>query len=103
MLALVVYVPEDHLDAVKNAMFQAGGGKIGNYDSCAWQVLGSGQFRPLKGSDPYLGKHGQVERVPEFRVELVCEDAVIQDVIAAMKAAHPYETPAFLVFESKFQ
>ena len=97
MLSLIVYIPESHLEEVKNAMFQAGAGKMGNYDSCAWQAKGEGQFRPLENSNPYLGTQGTIEKVPEWKVELVCEDALIHQVIAAMKAAHPYETPAYLV------
>ena len=77
MYKLCVYVPEEHCEAVKRALFEAGAGKIGDYDSCAWQTKGEGQFRPLKGSDPYIGQEGSVERVPEYKVELVCADQYI--------------------------
>ena len=96
MLKLSFYVPESHLDEVKTAVFAAGGG---NYDSCCWQTAGQGQFRALEGSDPYLGQQGQVEVLAEFKVELVCEDNLIGDVLAALKAAHPYEEPAFDVVQ----
>ncbi|MAM71789.1 MAG: NGG1p interacting factor NIF3 [Gammaproteobacteria bacterium] len=99
MLKLSFYVPESHLDEVKTAVFAAGGGRIGNYDSCCWQTAGQGQFRALEGSDPYLGQQGQVEVLAEFKVELVCEDNLIGDVLAALKAAHPYEEPAFDVVQ----
>jgi hypothetical protein len=100
MLSLVVYVPESHLQEVKEALFAAGAGRIGNYDSCCWQVKGQGQFRPLEGSDPHLGRQGQVETVDEWKLELVCERALLPQVIAAMKKAHPYETPAYHVLET---
>lgn len=95
MLALVVYIPEEDLEKVKQAMFDAGAGRIGNYDHCCWQTKGCGQFRPLEGADPAIGKVGAVERVTEYKVEMVCEADKIQGVIKAMKAAHPYETPAY--------
>ncbi|MGE3297484.1 MAG: NGG1p interacting factor NIF3 [Porticoccaceae bacterium] len=92
---LCFYVPASHLDAVKQAVFAAGAGRIGAYDNCCWQVLGDGQFRPLTGSTPHLGVHGRVEMVPEYRVEMVCAQDCIPAVIAALRAAHPYEEPAF--------
>jgi hypothetical protein len=100
MISISVYVPESHLNEVKAAMFAAGAGKIGNYDSCAWQTLGTGQYRPLEGSAPYHGQKGRLETLAEWKVEMVCEDAVVHSVIAAMKQAHPYETPAYLVFKT---
>jgi len=98
MYKLCFYVPVTHVDLVKQAIFAAGAGRIGDYDCCAWQVLGEGQFRPLAGSNPFLGRQGQVETVAEYKVEVVCEDALIRDVIAALKAAHPYEEPAYQVW-----
>lgn len=100
MLKLSFYVPESHLEEVKQAIFAAGAGRIGNYDSCCWQTRGQGQFRPLEGSSPYLGQQGQVETVEEYKVELVCEEALIRDVVAALKAAHPYEEPAYDVVKT---
>lgn len=95
MYSIVFYVPATHVEEVKQALFDAGAGRIGNYRGCAWQVLGTGQFEPMAGSDPYLGRHHDLERVEEFRVELVCDDASIEPVIRALRAAHPYEEPAF--------
>lgn len=71
MYKLSFFVPGSHVEAVKAAVFAAGGGRIGDYDSCAWQVLGQGQFRALDGSQPFLGQVGQVEVVEEWKVELV--------------------------------
>lgn len=99
MYKLCFYVPTDYLEAVKSAMFDAGAGRIGDYDRCAWQVLGEGQFRPLDGSQPFIGKAGKVEKVAEYRVEMVCESECIEPSIAALKMAHPYEEPAFDVVE----
>lgn len=98
MYQIVFYVPESHLEPVKAALFEAGAGKIGAYDSCAWQTLGKGQFRPLEGSAPYLGQTGQVEFVAEYRVELVCDEPLLKGAIKAMLAAHPYEEPAYSVW-----
>ncbi|MGB5324375.1 MAG: NGG1p interacting factor NIF3 [Pseudomonadales bacterium] len=95
MFRISFYVPVDALEAVKRAMFDKGAGRIGDYDCCAWQVQGSGQFRPLAGSKPALGAQGKVEAVEEFMVEMVCTDDVLAAVIAALCEAHPYEKPAY--------
>ena len=92
---LCVYIPDSHVDSVKQAMFDAGAGRIGDYDCCAWQVAGEGQFRPLEGSDPFLGKHGELEKVREYRVEMICAGEHLDAAIAALKLAHPYEEPAY--------
>lgn len=95
MIQIIVFIPESHKDAVKNAMFAAGGGKIGNYDSCCFEVTGQGQFRPLKGSQAFTGKIDEVETVSEVKLEMTCEDHLFEQVILAMKKTHPYETPAY--------
>ena len=99
MYKIGIFIPASHLEAVKQAMFAAGAGRIGNYDCCAWQTLGQGQFRPLQGSQAFIGQQGVVATVEEYRVEMVCETAIIHTVIAAMKQAHPYETPAYDVWQ----
>lgn len=99
MYKLCFYVPETHLETVKSAVFATGAGRIGDYDSCCWQVLGGGQFRPLAGSSPFIGAEGRVEFVDEYKVELVCSDELIAAVVAALKAAHPYEEPAYQVWK----
>jgi len=98
MYKICVYVPENAVETVKTALFDAGAGRIGNYDSCCWQTVGTGQFRPLQNSNPAIGSHGQVEQVDEIKIELVCEDTLIRDAISAMKKAHPYEEPAYDVW-----
>lgn len=95
MYKLCFYVPASHLEAVKQAVFAAGAGRIGAYDHCCWQVLGEGQFRPLAGSDPHLGVRDRLETVAEYRVEMVCAEACATAVVAALRGAHPYEEPAF--------
>ncbi|QBM16588.1 hypothetical protein MARI_06710 [Marinobacter sp. JH2] len=97
MFKLCYFVPESHLEATKQAVFNAGAGKIGDYDQCAWQCKGQGQFCPLEGSDPFLGQKGELEVVTEFKVELVCAEEKIQGGIEALKQAHPYEEPAYEV------
>ncbi|MEK6789616.1 MAG: NGG1p interacting factor NIF3 [Pseudomonadota bacterium] len=95
MLKLTVYVPASHLDAVKDAIFAAGAGRVGDYDRCSWQVLGEGQFRALPGAQPFIGMVGSLEQVAEYRVETVLPRAALAAVVTALKMAHPYETPAF--------
>ncbi|MBS3804351.1 MAG: YqfO family protein [Oleiphilaceae bacterium] len=97
MFKLCYFVPESHLESTKAALFMAGAGRVGDYDSCAWQCEGQGQFRPLAGSQPFLGQEGALERVDEYKVELVCEGHLIGAALAALKSAHPYEEPAYEV------
>ena len=95
MLKLIYYVPESHLESTKQAIFSAGAGGIGNYEHCAWQVKGIGQFKPVKGADPYIGELGELEQVEEWRVETIVIEENAKTVAKALKASHPYEEPAF--------
>ncbi|MBC6903858.1 NGG1p interacting factor NIF3 [Saccharophagus sp. K07] len=95
MIKIAVYVPEDALETVKSAMFEAGAGRTERYEQCAWQTLGQGQFKPLPHSNPTLGEINQLTYVREYKLEMICEEAVLRDVVAAMKRAHPYEEPAY--------
>lgn len=95
MYKVVVFIPETHLLPVKNSMFSAGAGRLGLYENCSWEVLGSGQFKAMKGSHPFIGEVGELEVVLEYRVEMICDDTVIRQVISAMQIAHPYEHPAY--------
>ena len=74
MYKLSFFVPPSYVDVVKDAVFAAGGGRIGSYDHCAWQTMGQGQFRALDGSQPFIGQTDQVEYVGEWKVELVVAD-----------------------------
>lgn len=98
MYTLIFYVPESHLEIVKQAVFAAGAGAIGDYQHCCWQVLGQGQFQPMAGSQPFIGQQDQLEKVAEWRVELVVPTGSIKSVLSALKAAHPYEEPAYAVY-----
>ncbi len=82
-------------------MFEAGAGRVGNYDCCAWQTRGEGQFRPLNGSTPFIGNQGQIETVVEYKLELVCEEPCLKAVIAALKRAHPYEEVAYTAIKAE--
>jgi len=96
---LVVFVPPDALDRVRDAIFAAGAGRIGDYERCSWYAPGTGTFLPLAGADPAVGEVGEEERVPELRLETVFPAARRDDVVAALRAAHPYEEPAFDIYE----
>ena len=99
MYKICVFVPENDAEPVKRAMFAAGAGQIGAYDSCCWQTPGQGQFRPLEGSSPHIGEQGHVETVAEYRIEMVCDGANIRNVVAALRSSHPYEEPAYDVWK----
>ena len=95
MYKLCFFVPESHLEHVKTALFALGAGKIGNYDCCAWQIAGQGQFRALEDSTPFIGQKGVIEKLEEYRVEMVVGDELIKPVIEVLVDAHPYEQPAY--------
>lgn len=92
---LVVYIPEKALKRVKKALFEAGAGHQGMYDCCCWQYLGTGQFRPLLASNPHIGTIGKLEKVVEWRVEILVEASLASAVKQALLKSHPYEEPAF--------
>jgi hypothetical protein len=94
----VVFVPAENADTVRDAMFAGGAGHIGDYSHCSWSVSGTGQFLPQDGASPTIGSVGTVERVPEDRVEVIAPTRQRAHVLAAMRAAHPYEEPAFDIF-----
>ncbi len=98
MYKLCFFVPETHVEQVKEALFTQGAGKIGEYDRCAWQVLGTGQFRPLQGSQPFLGEHHKLTKVIEYKVEMVCEDRLIKRLVKTLLQIHPYQQPAYEVY-----
>lgn len=102
MYKLVFFVPVNSADIVKAAVFSAGAGQYENYEQCAWEVLGTGQFKPVNAATPTLGELNQIERVDELRVECLCPDKKIHEVINALKQAHPYEAPAFEAWRVEF-
>ena len=99
MYKLSFFVPETHVEEVKEALFKQGAGTIGDYDCCAWQVLGEGQFRPLQGSQPFLGERHQITKVTEYKVEMVCDKLLIEQVVKTLLHTHPYQQPAYEVYQ----
>ncbi|MGV9817901.1 Nif3-like dinuclear metal center hexameric protein [Nocardia xishanensis] len=95
----VVQVPRTHTDAVLGALFAAGAGGVGSYRECALRVPGVGQFRPMPGANPAIGAIGELQRVEEDRIEVIAPPAARSAVLAALRAAHPYEDPAYHVTE----
>jgi hypothetical protein len=91
-------VPAEALDAVRDAVFEAGAGRIGEYERCSWYTEGTGTFLGGETTDPTIGERGQEERVPELRLETVFPEEQHEDVVAALRRAHPYEEPAFDVY-----
>ena len=96
---LVVFVPPEALDAVRDALFEAGAGRIGAYERCSWYTEGTGTFLGGEGTSPMIGEPGREERVPELRLETVFPVEQHEQVVAALRRAHPYEEPAFDVYE----
>ena len=96
---LVVFVPIESLADVSNAVFAAGAGAIGRYSHCSFGNEGTGTFLPLKSARPAVGRKGTFEKVPEVRFETIVPGGKLDEVVAAIKQAHPYETPAFDVFK----
>ena len=92
---LCVMIPSAYLETVKQALFMAGAGSYGFYDCCCWQSPGTSQFRPLPGSQPSGGKHGEVFSEETWKVEMLCASHCLKQAIEALKKAHPYEVPAF--------
>lgn len=95
---LVWFVPEEALEATREAVFAAGAGRIGEYERCSWYTAGTGTFHGGEGTAPAVGERGREERVPELRVETVVPAERVPEVVAALRAAHPYEEPAYDVY-----
>jgi hypothetical protein len=96
---LVVFVPREALDKVRTAVFEAGAGRIGKYTHCSWYVAGTGTFLPQDDAAPMIGQPGREQRVSELRLETVFPEELQEQVIAALREAHPYEEPAFDVYQ----
>jgi hypothetical protein len=92
---LVVFVPPDALDAVRDAVFAAGAGRIGAYERCSWYTDGTGTFFGGEGTTPTVGEKGREERVPEIRLETVYPAEQEEEIVRALLEAHPYEEPAY--------
>jgi hypothetical protein len=92
---LVVFVPRESLDAVREAVFNAGAGRIGDYERCSWYTEGTGTFLGGESTSPSVGQPGREECVAELRMETVYPADREAEVVAALRRAHPYEEPAF--------
>lgn len=99
VMKLVVFVPVAYVDAVNEAMWQAGAGHIGNYDRCAYRMNGTGTYRPVDGANPFAGNVGEQHEEAEVRVEVVFPVSITGRVVSAMLDAHPYEEPAYDLFK----
>ena len=95
---LVVFVPREALDALRSALFDAGAGRVGGYERCSFYTEGTGTFLGGEGTSPAIGRRGVEQRVAELRLETVYPEERHEDVIAALRRAHPYEEPAFDVY-----
>jgi thymidylate kinase len=97
MFTITIFVPITDADAVRAALAEAGGGRLGDYDSCSFSSTGTGRFRPLDGANPHIGAVGRAETVDEQRIETVVLEKDLPAVVAAVKRAHPYEEPAIFI------
>lgn len=99
MYKLNFFVPTENKEHVKQALFNIGAGKYKAYDMCAFESIGTGQFRPLDKANPHIGKNNILEHVEEYKVEMVCENSIIKKAVEILKDAHPYEEVAFEVIK----
>ena len=95
---LVWFVPREAVDVTREAVFEAGAGRIGDYRKCSWYTAGTGTFLADEGSEPTVGEIGREERVNELRVETVVPVELTAQVVAALREAHPYEEVAFELY-----
>jgi hypothetical protein len=95
---IVVFVPREALDKVRGALFAAGAGRIGNYEHCSWYAAGTGTFLAGQNAEPAIGERGREQRVSELRLETVFPEELQEDVVSALRAAHPYEEPAYDIY-----
>jgi hypothetical protein len=91
LVKLVVFVPEENTDKVRDALGRAGAGKIGEYSFCSYSVKGIGRFKPSDNANPHIGSAGQLEAVDEERIEVACEKDQASEIIKVIKEVHPYE------------
>lgn len=96
---ICVFVPEEAVSRVRDAMAEAGAGRIGNYSHCSFRSRGTGTFVPLAGARPYLGEVGQMEEADEYRLEMLCAGSVRDQVVSALLESHPYEEVAYDIYE----
>jgi hypothetical protein len=91
LVKLVVFVPEENADEIRDVLGKAGAGKIGEYSFCSFSIKGVGRFMPSKDANPHIGEAGKLEEVNEERIEVACEKSQVNKIIEEIKKAHPYE------------
>lgn len=95
---IVLFTPVTHAEKIRRILALAGCGHIGKYDFCSFSVKGVGRFRPLRGTKPFFGKEGEIEKITEERIETICPKKHLKKVLMAIKKNHPYEEPAIDVY-----
>jgi len=98
MYKLNYFVPTEAKEATKQALFEIGVGRYENYECCSFETQGTGQFKPIDNANPHVGELNKIEKVQEYKVEMICSDALIKKAIEVLKEVHPYEEVAFEVF-----
>lgn len=98
MVKIVVFVPKTHTEIVRQALGDAGAGKIGLYSHCSYSVDGVGRYKPMEGANPFIGEVGKFEEVEEERVECVCPKAIAKEVLKEMRKVHPYDEVAVDIY-----
>ncbi|MDB2562511.1 NGG1p interacting factor NIF3 [Sulfurimonas sp.] len=99
MYKLNYYVPVDAKEKTKKALFDIGVGRFNNYECCSFETLGTGQFKPVNNAKPHIGQIDEVEKVQEYKVEMICSNELIQEAVKVLKESHPYEEVAYEVFK----
>ena len=98
MYKLNYFVPEVSKEKTKQALFDIGVGRYKNYECCSFEILGTGQFKPIDSANPHIGELNIIEKVQEYKVEMICSDELIHEAVKVLKESHPYEEVAFEVF-----
>ncbi len=98
MYKLNYFVPTDAKESTKQALFDVGVGRYENYECCSFETLGEGQFKPINNADPHIGELDKIEKVKEYKVEMICKNELIHKAIEVLKEVHPYEEVAYEVF-----
>ncbi len=99
MYKLNFFVPSESKEMVKEALFAVGVGRYENYECCAFETLGTGQFKPVNRANPHIGELNHIEYVEEYKVEMICSDELIKKAVEVLKETHPYEEVAYEVFK----
>ena len=98
MYKLNFFVPSEDKERVKTALFAIGAGRYENYECCAFETLGTGQFKPVNKANPHIGELDKIERVEEYKIEMICSAEIIKEAVEVLKESHPYEEVAYEVF-----